>query len=96
MVDLKKLSPAALSAAMRGGTDAWGSWASSNEHVRYAEPIPKEYWRRRRKCRCGCGKKATHNGKANGIALTDGCELSMARWVRTGEFRSALSHPKED
>jgi len=75
MVDLNKLSPAALKAAMRGGTTAWG-WVGSEDHVRYAEPITY-----RRKCWCGCGKRSTHIGMANGVALLSGCELSVRRWV---------------
>ena len=39
MVDMQKLSPAALKAAMQGGTDAWGQIGSATENVRYAEPI---------------------------------------------------------
>lgn len=75
---LKDLAPAALKAAMVGGTTAWGQRASASEHVRYMDPAPN----RRRRCRCGCGGAVTHLGKANGICLTDGCELSMRRWVR--------------
>lgn len=78
-MDLDKLSPAALSAAMRGGTTNWGRHGSALEHVRYAEPIAP---RSRRRCHCGCRRRATHVGKANGVALTEGCELAMARWVK--------------
>jgi hypothetical protein len=56
------------------------TWASASEHARDCWPAPD----RRRKCRCGCGGRATHVGGANGIALTMGCELSIRRWVRTG------------
>ena len=83
-MDLAKLTPQALKAAMQGGTDGWGQWSSAADHARYSEPIPKEYWRRRRNCSCGCKKRATHNGMANGIALTDGCEFRVARWVKSG------------
>lgn len=84
MVDLNKLSPAALSAAMRGGTVDWGRYASAVRHVRYTQPAsPKS----RRRCRCGCKRRATHLGMANGIALTSGCELSMTRWVQTGRYK---------
>lgn len=76
---LNALSPAALSAALRGGTDAWGRWGSALEHVRYMEPVLP---RSRRRCHCGCKRRATHTGKANGVALMKGCELSVARWVR--------------
>ena len=69
-MDLSKLSPAALAAAMRGGTDGWGQRGSAIEHVRYAEPAHPLM--RRRKCHCGCGKRVTHTGMANGVALFSG------------------------
>ena len=81
MVDLNNLSPTARSAAMRGGTDSWGRYGSALDHVRFAEPI---YPRARRRCHCGCKKRATHTGMANGVALMHGCELAVARWVRDG------------
>ena len=81
MTDLNNLSPTALSAAMRGGTTAWGQYGSSIDHVRYAELAPSKS---RRRCHCGCKRRATHSGMANGVALTMGCELLMARWVRGG------------
>lgn len=93
MVDLNKLDPAALSAAMRGGTDSWGEWSSSTEHVRYAQSVQT-----RRRCRCGCKTRVTYLGMANGISLTEGCELTMNRWVLTGHFRAArnaMGEPKE-
>ncbi len=83
MTDLTKLSKAALSAAMRGGTVAWGSIGSVAEHVRYAEPVdPKS----RRRCGCGCGRRATHMGMANGVGLVMACELAARRWVKTGHM----------
>lgn len=36
----------------------------------------------RRRCPCGCGKRATHVGTADGLAMMMGCELHVARWVR--------------
>ena len=83
MTDMAKLSPSALKAAMRGGTEAWGRWASATDHVRYAEPVDS---RSRRRCHCGCDRRASHRGMANGICLTTGCELRIARWVKTGKF----------
>ncbi len=81
MTDLNKLSQAALGAAMRGGTEDWGRHGSSLAHVRYAESVsPKS----RRRCHCGCKRRATRVGMANGVALTEGCELAVARWVRAG------------
>lgn len=83
MVGLNKLSPAALRAAMEGGTGGWGVRGSAVEHVRYSEAIPRSD-RRRRKCCCGCGRRSTHRGFANGVCLMSGCELAVARWVSTG------------
>lgn len=81
MVDLNKLSPAERSAAMRGGTVGWGS-VGSEEHVRYMVPVKSTS---RRRCDCGCGKRATHKCMANGVCLGRGCELSVRLWVRAGE-----------
>lgn len=80
MVDMNDLSKQALRAAMTGGTSGWGSHGSATQHVRYAEAIKDR--RRARKCHCGCGKRSTHLGKANGVALMSGCEISAARWVK--------------
>lgn len=76
---INDMSPEALSAAMRGGTDAWGQWGSASDHVRYMEHTENK----RRKCWCGCGGRATHRGMANGICLVTGCELRIRRWVKT-------------
>ena len=85
MVDMNKLSPAALKAAMQGGTDAWGQIGSATENVRYAEPIVpksrKKYW-------CGCDERRTHWGMANGVCLTTACHLGILRWVKTGSVRA--------
>ena len=81
---LNKLSPSALSAAMRGGTAAWEELGSSQDHVRYAEPIAVFRRGRRRKCHCGCSGSATYGGFANGVCLMEGCELRVRRWVRDG------------
>jgi hypothetical protein len=83
MAALNELPPAALRAAMRGGTEGWGTWGSAALHVRYAQALSGPM-RNRRMCRCGCGRKRTHMGMANGIALMGGCELVVARWVATG------------
>ena len=80
MIDLNKLSPAALSAAMRGGTAGWGEHGGP-DHIRYMEPMPKRPGRRR-KCHCGCGGPKTHSGMANGVCLVSGCELYVRRWVK--------------
>ena len=84
MTDLNNMSDAARKAAMKGGTAGWGQHGSATEHIRYAEPWPKGERRGRRKCSCGCEKMQTHIGKANGIALMGGCELTVRRWVKTG------------
>lgn len=79
MVDLTKLSPPALKAAMTGGATEWGRWGSSAEHIKYVEAVdPKS----RRRCHCGCKRRATHRGMANGVCLTMGCEMHMHRWTK--------------
>ena len=77
--DLNTMSPAARSAAMRGGMDGWGQYGSSDKHIRYMEPKPSTS---RRRCQCGCKRRATHLGMVNGIGLCSGCELSIRRWVK--------------
>lgn len=77
---LNKLSPAALRAAMTTGTDEWGRWGSATEHSMYVEPV--NFGRRWRLCRCGCRKRVTHAVFANGVALANGCELSIHRFIR--------------
>lgn len=64
------------------------TWGSAIHHRRDLRPVePKS----RRMCRCGCRKRATHCGTANGVTLYMGCELSVRRWVRDGvnAFRPA-------
>lgn len=84
-MDLGKLQPKALAAAMKGGTAGWGQVASSVEHVRYAQPVRPTS---RRRCHCGCNQRATHMGMANGMALTRACELGIQRWIKTGHVRA--------
>jgi hypothetical protein len=75
---LNDLSSTALAAAMKGGTAAWGQWGSMADHHLYVESVhPKS----RRRCHCGCTRRATHRGMANGVCLAVGCELSMQRWA---------------
>ncbi len=76
---LSDLKPVELSAALRGGTAEWGQRASAIEHVRYAKPAPSKM---RRRCHCGCKRRAAYIGCANGIALIHGCELEVSRWVK--------------
>ncbi len=47
----------------------------------------------RRRCHCGCRRRATHVGQANGITMMMGCELSARRWMRSPSnyYRAALS-----
>jgi hypothetical protein len=80
MTDLNKLTPEALKAAMEGGTQSWGQWASTEHHKLY---VQKNTHRNMymRKCHCGCGGRQTHGVFANGIILMGGCELSARRWA---------------
>lgn len=83
MVDLNELSPRALAAAMRSGTHQWGTSGGISGHALYFELRPKKRGRQP-KCHCGCNGPKTHTGKANGVALTSGCELYIRRWVKKG------------
>ncbi|MFD9614756.1 hypothetical protein ACFWWS_35860 [Streptomyces sp. NPDC059083] len=62
-----------------------GRVASAVTGCRTSTLMPPRY-RSRRRCYCGCGGKATHTGRADGVTLITGCEWSMRRWVRTGEY----------
>jgi hypothetical protein len=82
-MDLNKMQPTERAAAMRGGVDGWGQVGSVDD-VRYALPVdPKS----RRRCHCGCKRRATHRGMANGVCLTTACELAIRRWIKTGSTR---------
>ena len=81
-LDLSALTPTELSAAMRGGTLNWGVHGSAAQHIRYSVLRPLCA---RRKCHCGCGRRATHAGMANGVCLMIGCELHVHRWARQGK-----------
>jgi hypothetical protein len=50
------------------GQSEWGTWGSVTEHRRYVMPIGPP----RRRCSCGCGKRATHVGCVNGLGMTSG------------------------
>ena len=76
---LNNLSPAALKAAMKGGTAAWGQWGSASDHQLYVERVLPSS---RRRCLCGCENRATHLGMANGVALISGCEMAVQRWLK--------------
>lgn len=59
-----------------------GDWGHAELHKRSAHTVVGR--RGRRKCGCGCGKRCTHTGRANGVAMTSGCEFSVRVWVRDG------------
>jgi len=59
---------------------SFGEYGNALEHHRYIQPVEP---RSRRRCHCGCGKRATHLGMANGVGLAMGCELSMRRWAKS-------------
>lgn len=79
MADLNSMSPAARSAAMRGGMEGWGFVGGLPRQICYQEQVDSKS---RRRCNCGCGRRATHRGMANGVCLKMGCELSVRRWVK--------------
>lgn len=35
----------------------------------------------RRRCGCGCGRRATHAGLGDGVALMSGCEDLVDLWI---------------
>ena len=75
---LNDLDPRALAAALTGGTTSWGEHGSTR-HARYfCEASPRS----RRRCHCGCKRRATYCGMANGVSLTMGCELYIRRWMK--------------
>ena len=45
----------------------------------------------RRRCGCGCGRRATHMGLANGVCMSTGCELYIRRWVKNPQNAWAMS-----
>lgn len=65
-----------VKAAMHGVED-WGWHGSSNRHRRYV--VEGDQSRHRK---CSCGKRVTHLGKANGVALMSGCEWCAYRWAK--------------
>lgn len=56
-------------------------------------PVPP---RMRRRCHCGCKRRATHTGYANNIAMTHGCELFVRRWVKSPREAIAMLYRKRD
>ena len=79
IVDLASLSPAALAAAMRGGTEDWGQWGGADHHILYVEEARGIT---RRLCRCGCRKRITYRMASNGVTLAMGCEMHVRRIMR--------------
>lgn len=60
-------------------------WANEFIHARNKERMCSSS---RRRCVC-CNRRATHVGTANGIALMEGCELLVSRWVKGGSSANA-------
>lgn len=58
-----------------------GRYGSAVAHQRYMQEINN---RSRKNCHCGCEKRATRIGMANGVCLVVGCELYIRRWLRDG------------
>lgn len=42
---------------------------------------PEKDKRKRRMCRCGCGKKASHVQYSNGVAMNSGCKNKLDKFV---------------
>ena len=63
-------------------TSEFGKHGSAVDHRRYLQVAPPKS---RRRCWCGCGKRASYVGMANGVALTMACELGIRRWVKSGQ-----------
>ena len=36
------------------------------------------------RCHCGCDRRVSHLGLADGACMISGCELTVRRWVRDG------------
>lgn len=92
MKPLAEMTPAEVRAYMASSGD-FGIYGSINHPNRYAVKI--EGRRGRRKCHCGCGKMSTHSGRANGVALMSGCELTVARWVKDPVSYLKARHAKK-
>ncbi len=73
----------------RNGTDSFGQWGSVDHHTLYTEPVEP---RSRRRCCCGCKRRATHRGMANGLAMMAGCEWSVAKWIRDNHHKEDSKH----
>src|SRR5258708_32025010 len=62
------------------------TWGSARKHQRTSQIIPKEMKKRGKCSMRGCNNRCTHFGRANGVALTAGCQFHMAMWVRDGRL----------
>jgi hypothetical protein len=51
--------------------------------------------RSRSRCSC-CGKRETHIGLGDGLALMGGCEMRVRRWVRDGYTRLARPYTEQE
>lgn len=60
--------------------------------LRCMRPVPPTS---RRRCSCGCKRRATHFGLGDGVALTRGCEFYIRRWVRDGIKTTTLNRGTE-
>lgn len=64
-------------------------YANIFTHKRAIEKVsPKS----RQRCWCGCNRRGTHYGTANGIGMTSPmCEMQARRWMKSPEsaFRTA-------
>lgn len=57
-------------------------WADADLHERAMVKTPPSS---RKRCSC-CGRRATHVGTANGMAMMGGCDLRVRRWVKQGSI----------
>ena len=69
---------------------SFGQWGSSEHHRRYSEKVAAKS---RRRCGCGCKRRATHRGVANGVTLITGCELSIRPCIRDGAWHVERTTP---
>lgn len=87
------MDPKEVKARMTSPGD-YGRHGSILHSNRFSKPI--EGRRGRRKCNCGCGKRSTHMGLANGVSLMRGCEFAVARWVKDPFAYYGMPRPTPD
>ncbi|PPD12155.1 hypothetical protein [Methylophilus sp.] len=61
----------------------WGEVGSAIDHQRYMMPVDPK---RRRKCHCGCEKRATHRGMANGVCLITLFKFEDSAFIKKGQI----------